>query len=390
MQEWPMRGGNPSRCPHVTDHSSAPYDLVWATQLDGSIVAEAVAGDDRTCVASYRKLYCLSLDTGEILWHFSPAKEAGIGEKNAMKASPAISGDMLFFADDMGFVYCLDLMSGKMRWKSEELGSTDESLLIYGNRLYTKFMRQSAVGSGWETGYLCLSFEGKPVWRFQSRGPVWTSQAAAADGLVFFGDRDGLAYGVSAESGELVWHLDTNSMLTLSDPVRPRMSSVSGPTFVVGDTVVVHAGTGSHLIALDSSAGRLVWVYEAASPMRSVACGGKAVFHTTFGGRVFAVDLQSGEPLWVASNEEYSLGDAASHSGLVVGDVYLAGFNSSRTLAAFSTSDGRVVWTYQAKGKGGFSAPPSYIGGHVIIGNDYGVLHCFKIGGPVLVATSPS
>jgi outer membrane protein assembly factor BamB len=314
---------------------------------------------------------------------------AGIGEKNTMKATPAISGDMLFFADDMGLVYCLDLVSGDLRWKSEGLGSRDESLLIYGNRLYTKFMQRSAVDSGWETGYLCLSFEGKPLWKFQSRGPVLTLHAAAADGLVFFGDRDGLAYGVSAESGEQVWLLDTNSILALSDPVRPRMSSVSGPTFVVGDTVVFHAGTGSHLIALDSTTGRLKWVYEAPAPMRSVACSGSAVFHTTFGGRVFAVDVHSGEAMWEANNQEYSLGDIAGHSGLVVDGIYFAGFNRSRKLAAFSTSEGKVVWTFQAQGRGGFSAPPSYVGGNLIIGNDYGVLHCFKMGEPVLGTASP-
>jgi outer membrane protein assembly factor BamB len=215
------------------------------------------------------------------------------------------------------------------------------------------------------------------LWAVASEGRVFTECAALDGGNLIFGDGEGFAYGVGVEDGELTWKFDAKDHVAADDWVGERKVSVHGAPFVVEGRVVMRAGSGRDLICLDSESGELLWHYQAPAPVKNIACGGDFLYHTSHTGQIFAVSTRTGVLAWSQRNDGHDLGDTAAHGGLVVGGLYLCGFNSSHRLAAFSTEDGTVCWTFKKKGKGGFAATPIFVERKLLVGADFGELYCF-------------
>lgn len=340
-------------------------------------MSEAVAFDRRVYVGTYSRVYGLQANNGEILWEFLPRQSRKSEKLAANKATPVIAGDDLYYADFSGIIYCLDRHTGAVRWENRDIRSSDDSLLFWNDRLYGRIYRARSVNGGPRKGYACLTRDGELIWTFETEGDVYTSQAALHGRDLIFGDGAGFAYGVDASDGSLDWRFDAKEHVQAQGALGPLKTTISGSPFIANGIAVLRA-SGLHLVGLEASTGELMWVYECSEPVKNVACGGDTVFHTTYGGECFAVNLETGELKWSAKNEEAELGDIAAKGGLVVGDYYFCGFNSSRKLAAFDTRTGEVVWTFQGKGRGGFSSTPIFVNGRLYMGQDHGQFYCFE------------
>lgn len=93
------------------------------------------------------------------------------------------------------------------------------------------------------------------------------------------------------------------------------------------------------------------------------------------------VDVESGQRQWITEDTENRLSAVALPGlGLVVGDYYIVGYDQKRRkVVAFSKLDGQVRWEY--KGKGGFTSPPTFVDGKLIIGSDDQSVYCFEEAG---------
>ncbi len=88
-------------------------DLVWKKNIGSSVSSPAI-WNEKIFVGSGEmngpgKFYCLDME-GDILWEYIP--------NGAVQSSPAIAGDNVYFATNVqnGTIYCLDLESGQLVW----------------------------------------------------------------------------------------------------------------------------------------------------------------------------------------------------------------------------------------------------------------------------------
>jgi len=112
-----------------------------------------------------------------------------------LRGNLAASDNLLFAASEDGYVYALDLRTGKMRWRYPLEGLPAADLVYRAGRLYC---------ADNESGLFALNaVTGKRIWRRRLGGGVVRLIQSGA--FVFVTTRRGLVVGVSASSGRPIW-----------------------------------------------------------------------------------------------------------------------------------------------------------------------------------------
>ena len=107
--EWPTYRRDIARSglvPGLRD----PSKLKWSAKLTGRLTQPVIA-DQKVLVADRDNpvLAAFAADSGQPVWRFLPGGQ--------IDSSPAVYKGLVYFGATDGFVYCLDLASGQLRWK---------------------------------------------------------------------------------------------------------------------------------------------------------------------------------------------------------------------------------------------------------------------------------
>lgn len=88
----------------------APSGLKWSTKFPGPLTQPVIA-DHKVLVADKENpvLCAFEASSGQPAWRFLPG--------GRIDSSPAIYKGLVYFGAADGFIYCLDLSSGRLRWK---------------------------------------------------------------------------------------------------------------------------------------------------------------------------------------------------------------------------------------------------------------------------------
>lgn len=103
---------------------SAGPTLVWEMRKGTGYSSPAIAGDRLVYmhrVGNQERVDCLHPETGQKYWEFSyPTDfEDRYGYNNGPRASPVIDGDLVYTYGAQGKLHCLNIKTGKVRWKRD-------------------------------------------------------------------------------------------------------------------------------------------------------------------------------------------------------------------------------------------------------------------------------
>jgi hypothetical protein len=127
-----------------------------------------------------------------------------------VQSSPAIVNGVAIVGARDGFIYAIDVATGKETWRYDhKISWINSSAAIAGATIYdassdAAFVQALDAGTGVEQ------------WRYTADAPVWSSPAAAGD-FLYFGDFVGRLHAISRVDGKRQWLLRTGSMI-LSSP----------------------------------------------------------------------------------------------------------------------------------------------------------------------------
>lgn len=153
--EWPTYRSDVARSGLVTG-VAAPNRLKWSTKLPGPLTQPVIA-DQKVLVADKDNpvLCAFSARTGEPSWRFVPG--------GRVDSSPAIYKGLVYFGAADGFIYCLNLNDGSLRWRYqaapalahhmylERMEATHPvhgNVLVMNDRLYTVAGRSMFTDGG--------------------------------------------------------------------------------------------------------------------------------------------------------------------------------------------------------------------------------------------------
>ncbi len=369
----------------------ATIGLVSAVSLAGAVVAGAAEPEPsgwpmfrgqptQTGIANTES----PLDL-KVRWRFEAQEAVG--------SSAAIVGDSVYVGDDMGFVYALDLSSGKLRWKHKAAEVIRSSPTVVDN----------TVVFGDDEGVLHAldAKSGIPKWSFPTEGQIVSSVNHDGENLVF-GSYDGSVYCVSPKDGKLIWkhttegrvhgtpaiaeghaivagcdeHLHVIELDTGKPARKVSMGSVSGASAAVVGSVAYVGTYGGSVLAIDWKAGGVVWRFKDPDHefpvLSSAAVTDEAVIVGGRDKRLHALDRKTGKSLW-----EFVTKGRIDSSPVVVGlRVYIGSFDGN--LYAVELATGREVWRFETGAP--ISASPAVAEGCLVIGTEDGIVYCFDSG----------
>jgi outer membrane protein assembly factor BamB len=100
--------------------------LVWEMKKGSGYAAPAIVGDRLVLfhrVGDEERVDCLEVHTGKRFWSFDypSAYQDRYGYSDGPRATPTVGGDSVFTYGAEGKLHCLDLATGRMRWKRDVL-----------------------------------------------------------------------------------------------------------------------------------------------------------------------------------------------------------------------------------------------------------------------------
>lgn len=317
--------------------------LQWrfATEGDG-ISSPVVAGDRVYAGSGDGHLYALDRLTGERIWMFDA--------HSAIHSSPAVENGLVFFATRDGALVAVDAVSGKQRWR---VATGADQPLPWGHETGDYYIASPVLagngivlfGAGDGSVRALDEKSGKSIWR-ADLGERIRSTPAISDGLVFVGTVEGRLHALALKDGAPRWKFDTEG--TKLDSAKfgyDRRSIQSSPA--VANGIVYFGARDGWVYAVGASDGKERWRYDhhISWIITSPAVADGVVYDASSDGAfVQAVNAADGTELWRTKTGAPLWSSPAICGGvLYIGDH--AGF-----LRALDRATGKELWFFRSAG----------------------------------------
>nr|WP_320036923.1 PQQ-binding-like beta-propeller repeat protein [uncultured Bacteroides sp.] len=270
---------------------------IFEVTPDSLLVYEQKIGDEPEKWASYslRKSYYNSDNFGykrpdySINKEYDRVKELWIVKTNAgIYSSPIVYNKNIYVGDDLGFLSCYSLSSGKKMWEFQS-----------GNRI---------VGT-----------------------------PAAGNGVVVFGSADKYIYGIKAKTGKLIWKYTAQE-------------AVLGAVTI--DNGIAYIGASDYTFrAIDVKTGKLCWEYTDVKgyiETKPLIYEDKVIFGA-WDNNLYALDKASGKELWKWNGNltRMHFSPAAVWPVAAKGKVFIT--DPQRAMTAIDANSGKTIWrTFQS------------------------------------------
>ena len=319
--------------------------VAWEFKAEDAIEATPVLDGERVFVVdSDGALYGLSQATGSRLWRKK--------YDTIFLAAPVIAADRLIIGDIDGNVYAISTTDGKELWHQEIEGQVYSAAGIVGD--------QGLIATDSGALYCFKLSDGSPVWTYQAEDQIRCSPTVA-NGRTFLGGCDAQLHVIDLKTGKA-----EGEKLPLDGPTG------STPA-VLGDQAVLPIMDGS-VFAFDVKTRKQLWVYEDLDRSQeyetSAAVSEKMVVVSSKRRQVDGLNPRTGERVWRATLKRF-----ANASPVIAGeDAWIA--SSDGRLLRLDLMTGEQKWEYEVRG--GFNGGPAVTDKELIIGDDNGVVRCFR------------
>lgn len=371
--DWPMFKGNPARTGHTRDsiranlafkwsypdrskaemiisspvvfqgiiyfgsfdrhlHALNQYNgnVIWKKPTNGYIVSTPAIRNGIIYVASCDgRIYAQDARDGKPQWIYPRTKGKGLGGITA----PLLTCDAgLVAINDKGNVYCIDLVTGKIRWRDvleeEPKEEEDDAPGAAGAFSGPAYYQGKIIVADRQGRVHCLKgSDGSKIFSFPKRAPIesrFPATPAISGEQCYIPDRSGKFYSISIADGEDTWHGTVN------------LEGVVEGSPAIGFGKVVVGTQTEYLVALNQNAGGEIWreKNEKTRLLDSIfstplITNNKLVFVGSNSGYVYCRDLETGEELW-----KYEL-DSPIRSAPLASDGFLYITTSGGLLYAF-------------------------------------------------------
>ena len=343
----------------VTVYDAATGNRLWSRKIGGGIASSPAYSNGVIYIGSVdHNLYAINATTGSTVCRYT---SPGVIDGSPVVANPDGSGAVVYVgdnglsgADDGGDVLAVNAVDPNsavdcsLKWRFSSFGNPPGSQPLVGSWSPTAVGRDKngrmlvLAGSSSPEGaeYAFDAVSGTLVWRYQTIvgtdsdiGAGATVSAPGvngfADGIVYFGGKDGYFFAVDLTTGAPLWqfNLRTDS---------PTNGGTRSTATLVGSRIYVGSGTGVY--AFDAITGAELWMTAKlgtttaeiiAATAASGPAGGQVLLAADVAGTAYAFDLATGAKLW-----SYKTGATVLASPIVsAGSLFVS--NVSGILTAF-------------------------------------------------------
>jgi outer membrane protein assembly factor BamB len=270
--------------------------FVTVLSLKGSTIG-AVGGE----------IAAVSMSNGKTLWTASvPA---------GTESSPMVVGNAVYFGDQAGTEYSLNIKTGKKNWEFSTGGAIKAGAAYYDGDLF--------FGNYAGSFYAVNAKSGKAAWTDSEGGQFYSTPAVAYD-RVYVGNNNGAAYSFGVKSGTVAWSRTLGGYVYSG----PAVASIPG----LGPTVFIGSYDGD-LYALNAVDGSTRWSAPVPCSKRAGISGSAVVVNTTvYASAVYCkgsygFNAVTGKQVWSYPDGSYTPVIANEHDLFLMGKYVLYKFD---------------------------------------------------------------
>ncbi|MFP3902790.1 MAG: PQQ-binding-like beta-propeller repeat protein [Armatimonadota bacterium] len=364
---WPRAGGGAQSTFASGEEFLPPAHLVWKYDAEGPVRTSPAISEGIAYVGSQDGwLYAVDLDTGKRKWRF-PANAP-------ITSGPTFYDGHIYFGTDAGDLFCVkapadtSVPAGDLAWRfdaGEAVTSsplvTSSGLIFFGagdGRFYA-LNRNGAVKWTRQTDGAIIAAPSKAVWTIPA-GIDANVEATEKAGAILCASTDGHLYAFAEHSGERVWALDTRAPLTAAPAI-------------LGETIYA-ANYAGEVTAIDVPSGQIRWMQRVPGRVTSSpSVDRNNLVVVTRGGEIFGLSSRDGKEKW-----RTRLPAAISASGTLVQDSVLYVTSRDGHLRALSMDDGEVVWQHFIGEP--LATSPTIAEGHLLVGGERAGVYAYRKG----------
>jgi outer membrane protein assembly factor BamB len=354
LTNWPLTRGGPSLQGRVNAPVLVKPTVEWTFKMQSPGTAEAAVAEGAILVGDVIGfLYCIDIESRKLRWKH----ETG----DTIQAAPAVANGRVFVGSGDHKFYALDLKTGAKIWSVDGNDKFSSAPVVVTSPDGTA---QWLLVNGYDGITRCLlASDGSVVWTYKTDDYINGTPAVIDGRMVAFGGCDKVIHVINLADGKLINEVVTDAQITNS-------IATSGKTIYCGN----HA---NQLVATEATGGALTWIYEASDfPFfTSPAVDDKNVYIGSRDKSLHAVTRATGKRAWT-----FPTGGRVESSPIAFDDAIVFGSSDGRLYAA-NTADGSELWRLDLGED--LTASPVYAQGRIIISGGRGTLFVLSAGKPV-------
>jgi outer membrane protein assembly factor BamB len=372
--------------------------LLWEVNIGSELFASPVVGDGKVFQVARDVLYCLNMNTGNVLW---------TSDVPGYQSTPALSNEKVFIATDRG-ISALSSENGEAIWEYVVRGRFRETMPLQDHIVSSPavskgkvavgttpyyYMNPDPVTLGWpdEMHVICLDEDtGEEQWYVETIMEARTSPCVVLD-KVFVASREMMC--IDLKTGEVLWNSENNYSWNVNKPIKERYGFdkstpallhgilVAGSFDAQGKVTLGYYIQWQKIVFMDQYTGNILWewVKEGALASSPAVYEGK-IYLYSLDGMVRCLSFLEGKELWQTSVSESVEFETAYFKlwpspTVADGKVYIGSIEG--VIHCLDAETGEVLWTYETGGE--IRSAPAVVDGKVLISSTDGKLYCFGI-----------
>lgn len=291
--------------------------------------------------------YAVTPDCKEV-WNFPT--------RDRIKSDPLVVGNLVYMSSYDGHVYALKGEDGSQVWifpNPAPKGSEQEEAPAEPDPAKKKKVKKAQEGPE-DPPPPPKPTPPKDIGDFSYSSPFLDR------GVLYLGNLDSRLYALDAQTGEYLWHFDTDGPVT-SSPV------------VLGNTAFFGSNDGN-IYAVNIKNHRARWTVTTKEWVNSSPRIVDRVLYIGGNDRtVLAIDAQTGEGIWTFNTDGPAIAIPAIYEDL----VFAAGGSGDGKIYALQRSSGALFWKFETGGK--IQSDPVLVGDLLYVSSTDHFLYAFRI-----------
>jgi len=246
-----------------------------------------------------------------------------------------LNGDVLYAADNLGFIYSIDVQVGKIVWQ-QNYGIPFSSHLNFNKGVLYVVNQNSRL-------YAFNPADGQKIWSFESLSglikPSRSSNISLYDNKLLFSNDLGDITAIDLDQQVIIWTKNILSQNTISNNLVFKISNI----LIDKKDVYVSSNSGD-LFNFNLETGEIKWSYKLSSIQNHISTE-KYLFVLTENGFVVAFNKLNGTILWSLNLAKLSKDKKVSieYYGLLLASNNLYVTSSNGDIYKISANDGKYV-----------------------------------------------
>ena len=273
----------------------------------------------------------------------------------------AIANGRVYAPTLNGYLFSLDLKTGKEIWKYRSIESKDPDEFAAGFKAAPR-VTKTTIYIGDEDGivHAVNRATGKKRWSFQTDGEI-AGCPAIVKGNVIVGSHDSFLYCLNAENGKVVWKFQTLDRINCSPAIIGKHAFV--------------AGCDEHLRVIDIETAKEVSAISLESYLiASPAVKEDLLYVGTYSSEVVAVNWKKEKIVWTYKDP---LRDFPYHSSCAVTDKFVLVGGQDKQMHCINRTTGKSAWVFKTKAQ--INSSPVVVKDHIYFGCNDGNLYGLKL-----------